>query len=83
MSVPVTVTLTGCESVENLEQALGVARDFKPHVEDQKIALLDKTAPVREAGKFEEYKSSIIMTVRRIIRSGWVSPSSAPGTGIQ
>jgi predicted aldo/keto reductase-like oxidoreductase len=58
MSVPVTVTLTGCESMANLEQALGVARDFKPMSVEQKIALLAKTAPVSAEGKFEYYKST-------------------------
>jgi predicted aldo/keto reductase-like oxidoreductase len=60
MSVPVTVTLTGCDSLRILDQALGVARNFKPLDEQQKIAILQKTAPVGTAGKFEAYKSSII-----------------------
>jgi len=58
MSVPVTVTITGCESMANLEQALGVARNFKPMNDQQKIAVLQKTAPFSPAGKFEDYKSS-------------------------
>src|SRR3984885_12198665 len=45
MSVPVTMTITGCESMANLEQALSVARNFKPLDEQQKIAVLQKTAP--------------------------------------
>jgi predicted aldo/keto reductase-like oxidoreductase len=60
MSVPVTVTITGCQSQANLEQALGVARHFKPMDEPQKIALLKKSAPLAAAGKFEDYKSSHI-----------------------
>jgi len=60
MSVPVTMTITGCESMANLEQALSVARDFKPMDEQQKIAILNKTAPVGNAGQFEDYKSSTI-----------------------
>jgi predicted aldo/keto reductase-like oxidoreductase len=60
MSVPVTVTLTGCQSMANLEQALGVARNFKPLTVEEKIALLGKTAPVAAEGKFEAYKSSQI-----------------------
>ena len=58
MSVPVTITITGCQSMANLEQALGVARHFKPMSDSQKIAILEKTAPVSTAGKFEDYKSS-------------------------
>jgi hypothetical protein len=60
MSVPVTVTITGCDSMAVLEQALGVARNFKPMDDQQKIAILQKTAPVAMAGKFEAYKSSQI-----------------------
>ncbi len=60
MSVPVTVTITGCESMANLEQALSVARNFKPLTIEQKIAILEKTAPVAGDGKFEAYKSSHI-----------------------
>ena len=60
MSVPVTMTITGCESMANLEQALGVARNFKPMDAQQKVAILRKTAPVAGAGKFEAYKSSHI-----------------------
>jgi uncharacterized protein len=60
MSVPVTVTITGCDSMTVLEQALGVARNFKPMDEQQKIAILQKTAPIAMAGKFEAYKSSQI-----------------------
>ena len=58
MSVPVTITITGCESMANLDQALSVARNFKPMSDQQKLAVLQKTAPVSGAGKFEDYKSS-------------------------
>jgi predicted aldo/keto reductase-like oxidoreductase len=60
MSVPVTLTITGCESIANLDQALGVARNFKPMDEQQKLAVLKKTAQVADGGKFEAYKSSHI-----------------------
>jgi len=60
MSVPVTITITGCESMANLEQALDVARNYKPMTEQEKLAVLQKTAPNAEAGKFEAYKSSHI-----------------------
>jgi predicted aldo/keto reductase-like oxidoreductase len=58
MSVPVTLTITGCESMANLQQALGVARNFKPLDIQQKIAILQKTKPFADAAKFEDYKSS-------------------------
>jgi predicted aldo/keto reductase-like oxidoreductase len=58
MSVPVTVTINGCDSMERLDQALGIARNFKPLDLQQKIAVLQKTAPVAMDGKVEAYKSS-------------------------
>ena len=58
MSVPVTMTITGCQSMANLEQALGVARNFRPLDVRQKIAILEKTRPFADAAKFEDYKSS-------------------------
>src|ERR1700689_1753127 len=60
MSVPVTVTITGCQSMANLEQALSVARNFQPMTREQKLAVLEKTAPVATKGQFEAYKSSQI-----------------------
>jgi len=60
MSVPITLTITGCESMANLEQALGIARNFKPMTPQQKLAILEKTEPASVDGKFEDYKSSHI-----------------------
>ncbi len=60
MSVPVTVTITGCESMANLEQALSLARNFQPMDEQQKLAVLEKTAPFAPGGTLEWYKSSQI-----------------------
>jgi predicted aldo/keto reductase-like oxidoreductase len=58
MSLPVSVTLTGCESMENLNQALAVARGFQPLDQTQIAALLQKTAAVAQAGKYEQYKTT-------------------------
>jgi predicted aldo/keto reductase-like oxidoreductase len=60
MSVPVTMTVVGCESMANLEEKIGVARNFKPMTAEQKIAVLRKTAPFGGDGKFEDYKNSHI-----------------------
>jgi hypothetical protein len=37
-----------------------VARNFQPMTREQKLAVLEKTAPVSTQGKFEAYKSSQI-----------------------
>jgi aryl-alcohol dehydrogenase-like predicted oxidoreductase len=58
MSLPVSVTITGCESVERVEQALAIARGFQPLGEDAVMALLDKTRPSGETGVDERYKTT-------------------------
>ncbi len=60
MSVPVTTTICGCESMANLDEKIGVARGFKPMSAEQKIAVLRKTAPFGGEGKYEDYKNSNI-----------------------
>src|SRR6267154_4152666 len=54
MSLPTSVVITGCESLANLQQALDVARNFKPLTTGESAALLAKT---RE-GQFEGYKTT-------------------------
>jgi aryl-alcohol dehydrogenase-like predicted oxidoreductase len=58
MSLPVSVTITGCDSMAVLEQALKVAKGFKPYEPNEITALLARTAPVAEKGQFELYKTS-------------------------
>jgi predicted aldo/keto reductase-like oxidoreductase len=58
MSLPVSLTVTGCDSMKILDQALSVARQFHPLEHAQMEALLKKTAPAAMAGKFELYKTS-------------------------
>jgi aryl-alcohol dehydrogenase-like predicted oxidoreductase len=58
MSLPTSVVITGCESLERLQQALNAARTFKPMSETQVAALLAKTAPAAKNGEFEKYKTS-------------------------
>ena len=58
MSLPLSVTITGCETVERVEQALRVARGFQPLTEAEVTALLDKTRPAGETGADERYKTT-------------------------
>ncbi len=58
MSLPVSVTVTGCDSMERVEQALRVARGFTPLAEDEVNALLARTAPAGEGGGDERYKTT-------------------------
>jgi uncharacterized protein len=58
MNLPTSVVITGCDSMEILQQALDAARSFQPMNSSQVAALLAKTAKAAEAGKFELYKTS-------------------------
>jgi predicted aldo/keto reductase-like oxidoreductase len=56
MNLPVSVTITGCDSMEILQQALTTVKNFKPLSLDQVAALLSKTEEAAMDGKFEHYK---------------------------
>ncbi len=58
MSLPTSVVITGCDSMAILKQAIDVARNFHPMTDDERAALLARTAPVASNGKFELYKTS-------------------------
>jgi predicted aldo/keto reductase-like oxidoreductase len=58
MNLPVSVVITGCDSMPVLEQALRTARDFQPLAKEQVAALLSATAQYAAAGKYEKYKTT-------------------------
>jgi aryl-alcohol dehydrogenase-like predicted oxidoreductase len=60
MNLPTSVVITGCESMENLEQALTAARTFKPMTAEQVKSILDKTAEAASRGKYELFKTTSI-----------------------
>jgi len=58
LSLPTSVVITGCESMERLEQAIHVAETFKPMSREQMEAVLAKTRPAALTGKFEPFKTT-------------------------
>ena len=58
LSLPASVVITGMDSLERVEQAFKVARDFKPLTEKQLQGLLAKTEKVAKDGALEKYKTS-------------------------
>jgi hypothetical protein len=58
MSLPISVLVTGCESVGILRQAIHAAYTFTPMPPDALAALLARTAPAAANGRFEKYKTS-------------------------
>ncbi len=58
MNLPTSVVITGCDSLEILQQAIGAAKAFKPMSSGEVSSLLAKTAPAAAKGEFEEYKTT-------------------------
>ncbi|WP_243372107.1 aldo/keto reductase [Geotalea sp. SG265] len=58
MNLPVSVVITGCDSLDILQQALKAARTFRPLSREQVAALLAKTAQAARHGEYERYKTS-------------------------
>ena len=58
MNLPTSVVITGCDSLQILEQALNAARTFRPLDQAQVASLLAKTAAAAQNGQFELYKTS-------------------------
>ena len=58
MNLPTSVVITGCDSIDILDQALEAARTFKPMSSAAIASLLAKTAPAAKDGEFERYKTS-------------------------
>jgi aryl-alcohol dehydrogenase-like predicted oxidoreductase len=58
MNLPTSVVITGCDTMERLEQALTAARTFKPLSETQLTALLSKTRSAALTGNLEPFKTT-------------------------
>jgi aryl-alcohol dehydrogenase-like predicted oxidoreductase len=58
MNLPTSVVITGCDSMQVLEQALMAARTFRPLSEDEVRAILARTARAAGEGKYERYKTT-------------------------
>jgi tyrosyl-tRNA synthetase len=60
LNLRTSVVITGCDSMEILEQALEAARTFRPMSETQVRALLAKTVHAASHGEFELFKTTSI-----------------------
>ena len=58
MNLPTSVVITGCDSLQILDQAIEAAKIFRPLEPKQLAALLAKTEPLARKGEFELYKTS-------------------------
>ena len=60
LNLPTSVVITGCDSIEILDQAIDVARTFRSLSAADVQALLAKTKGVAATGAFEPFKTSSI-----------------------
>jgi len=58
MHLPVSVVITGCDSMQVLQQALDTAKNFHGLNDTEVSAILKKTETVAQNGQFELYKTS-------------------------
>ena len=58
LNLPTSVVITGCESIERLDQAFEAVRTFKPMGRGAVEALLAKTKALAMTGQFEPFKTS-------------------------
>ena len=60
LNLPVSVVITGMESMERLDQACEAVRTFHPLSDAQRKALLRKTVKAASRGEFEMFKTTSI-----------------------
>jgi aryl-alcohol dehydrogenase-like predicted oxidoreductase len=58
LTQPVSVVITGIDSMKILDQALTAAKTFKPMTETQIAALLERTKDAASEGRYELFKTS-------------------------
>jgi aryl-alcohol dehydrogenase-like predicted oxidoreductase len=58
MNLPTSVVITGCDSMQILDQALNAARSFRPMESNEIEALLAKTTRAAQHGNCEPYKTT-------------------------
>jgi predicted aldo/keto reductase-like oxidoreductase len=60
LNLPTSVVITGCDSMEILDQALETARTFHPMSQAEVQSLLARTAKAASKGEFELFKTTSI-----------------------
>ncbi len=59
LNLQTSVVITGCDSMERLDQALEAARTFKPFTQAELTALVAKTRDAAMTGLYEPFKTSV------------------------
>ena len=58
LSQPVSSQVVGMTTMEQLQQNVAMARDFKPLSDAEQAALVEKVKPFATDGRFEQFKST-------------------------
>jgi predicted aldo/keto reductase-like oxidoreductase len=58
LSLPTSVVITGCDSLERVDQACEAARRFQPLTSQQMAALVSRTREAALTGHFEQFKTT-------------------------
>jgi aryl-alcohol dehydrogenase-like predicted oxidoreductase len=58
LTLPTSVVITGCDSVERVDQAIEAVETFKPLSHEQVSRLLEKTKDAALTGQYEPFKST-------------------------
>lgn len=58
LSLPTSVVINGCDSVDRVNQAIEAARTFKPLTQSEMAALVARTREAAMSGKFELFKTA-------------------------
>ncbi|HEX8792214.1 MAG TPA: aldo/keto reductase [Polyangiaceae bacterium] len=58
MSLPVSVTITGVDSIGVLQQDLHTVLGFEPMTDDERATVLAQTSDAARTGRYEKYKTS-------------------------
>ena len=58
LNLPTSVVITGCDSMERVDQAFEAAKTFKPFTKNELSALLARTREAALSGKYELFKTS-------------------------
>jgi len=75
LNLPTSVVITGCDSMEILDQAVGAASTFRPLSAAQVQALLARTRVAAAKGEFELFKTSSLFDSTAIY-SEWLGEES-------
>ena len=58
LNLPTSVVITGCDSIQILQQAIETVKNFAPLSQSEVAALLQKTSQAAQSGQFEGYKTT-------------------------